>query len=112
MTFYEANKNLYTNITPMKKQDVKKVIDDFLQEHESCYYLMLNHEIKYYTLFHTHDFNSMTMNCEMYSIIKGLGPVLDIEYNKNTQMLEVWIRYEGEPIMFGIFDYTRGVVEV
>lgn len=112
MNIYEVNKGLYLNVPPMKSSDIKKVILDFLKDHESCYYLMLNHDIHYYTVFHTVAFRTEAMVKEIYSIIAELGPVVDIINNQETAMLEIWIKYDGQPMMFGLFDYTRGVVEV
>ncbi len=112
MNIYDVNKGIYQNVPPMKSESVKKVILGFLNEHKSLYYLMLNHDIHYYTLFHTHKSCAEIMMEEIYSIIQELGPVVDIINNQETAMLEVWIKYDGEPMMFGLFDYTRGVVEV
>lgn len=121
MNIYEVNKGLYLNVPPMEEEPIKKVILDFLQGHESCYYLMLNHDIHYYTMFHANTFNIDEktfvlvidkMVDEIYSIIADLGPVVDIINNQETAMLEIWIKYDGDPMMFGLFDYTRGVVEV
>lgn len=115
MNIYEVNKGLYLNVPPMEEGPIKNVILDFLEDHCSCYYLMLNHDIHYYTLFHTHDYSAENMDVmtnEIYSIIAELGPVVDIINNQETAMLEIWIKYDGQPMMFGLFDYTRGVVEV
>lgn len=112
MNIYEVNKGLYLNVPSMEEEPIKKVILDFLQGHKSCYYLMLNHDIYYYTVFHNIAFRTEAMMNEIYSIIAELGPVVDIINNQETAMLEIWIKYDGDPMMFGLFDYTRGVVEV
>lgn len=114
MTVYELNKGMYTNVPPMKEKAAKKIILEFFKEHEEIeYYMMLNHDIHYFTLFHTVKVNPAKALCnEVYSIAAELGDIVDVINNQDTKMLELWIRYDKEPIMFGLFDYDRGVVEV
>lgn len=112
MNVYEFNKGMYSNIPPMQESAIREVLFNYFVKHRATYFLMLNHDIHYYTLFHTNDFCVENMVNEVYSIISELGPIVDIISNEETDMLEIWIRYEEQPLMFGLFDYTRGVVEV
>ncbi|MCM1324371.1 MAG: hypothetical protein NC218_09425 [Acetobacter sp.] len=73
---------------------------------------MLSHENRYYTLYTFKDtmkFNEMAS--EILDITKDLGEFKDVMINDNGA-LEFWIVYNGEPCMFVLFDYARGVVEV
>ncbi len=113
MNIYDVNKGIYQNVPPMKSSNVKKVMFDYFSQCNSHYFLMLNHDIHYYTLFHSaNSFSPENMTKEVYSIVKELGPVVDIINNQETAMLEIWIKYDGQSMMFGLFDYERGVVEV
>lgn len=114
MTVYELNKGIYTNVSPMKEWAAKKIIFEFFNGGKKAeYYMMLNHDIHYFTLFHITEADPTQALCdEVYSIAAELGDIVDVINNQDTQMLELWIRYDNEPIMFGLFDYDRGVVEV
>lgn len=113
MNVYELNKGMYATIPPMKEDDVRSVVMDYLESNRATYYLMLNHDIHYYTLFHIKkEWRASLISFEMLDIFNGLGDIVDIINNKDNGMLEVWIRQDDKILMFGLFNYERGVVEI
>ena len=53
---------------------------------------------------------------EIIEVAKSLGSIKSIEVGNNDipgKMLEIWItNLSGECNMYGLFDYTGGVIEV
>lgn len=113
MNLYEANQAMYKGVPSITDMHgVWKQIRNYLKTNPSKYYLMLSNEKRYYTLYKFKDslkFNEMAS--EILDITKDLGEFKDVMVNDNGA-LEFWIVYDGEPTMFVLFDYTRGVVEV
>lgn len=113
MNIYEFNKGIYANIPPMKDENARTVVFNYLNANKATYYLMLNHDIHYYTLFHVKDeWRASLISFDMMEIFNELGDIVDVIDNKDNGMLEVWIRQEDEVLMFGLFNYDQGVVEV
>ncbi len=97
----------------MEKDAIDKVLIEYFNDVQSTFYLMLNHDIHYYTVFFNPSLEQYLVAVNVYDIIKELGDIVDIEYNKDNKMLETWIRdEEGNVRMYGLFDYQKGVVVV
>lgn len=115
MNLYEFNKNLYKSVPAMSASNVQTVIKEYLEKYPSSFYLMLNHDKHYYTVFHVEDIDHMITNKSVHtiwSIVRELGEVVDAMIGDNG-MLEFWIRQDPETIlMFGFFNYERGVVKL
>lgn len=118
MTIYELNQGLYSNpnIVPMTSSNVRTVIKEYLENHLAKFYLMLNHDMHYYTVFYFEDKNRGVLNrCvqTIWNLVHDLGDVMDALINPDNGMLEFWIkRPDGQVLMFGFFEYERGVVKL
>ena len=118
MTLFELNQANYINLPTMTDEQLAKKIPymvDFFDKHKSKYYLMLEKEQRYYTFFTfpRGNYNPGKLAREIISLAKDLGDVKSIEVNGLGNMLEIWIVIpDGECHMYGLFDYTEGVIEV
>lgn len=117
MDRYTFEKIGYGSLPDMNEDELfkaRKIVDDFLRKFPSPYYMFLNNESRYYTVFtftNTYLFN--TMSKEIMDIAKELGPIKSIEVAEDGQALEFWINYNNEGIkVFYLFDYAKGVIEV
>lgn len=115
MNLYELNQNMYANVPAMNIGAIQTVIKEYLNKYPSKFYLMLNHDIHYYTVFYVEDSKHVVpTQCvhTIWSIVRELGEVVDVVMSDNG-MLEFWIRQEDKRVlMFGFFDYERGVVKL
>lgn len=108
----------YQNVAPIS--DIKyihKSVANYLQDNRAKFYMLLNNGQRYYTLFFWKhkDRKGEKVNklaSEITDIVTELGPVKDIVKNEINGALEFWVDYKGEPTIFVLFDYTRGVVEI
>ena len=116
MNIYELNKAGYANLpslTPEQIEASKPALIQFLTTFSSRYYMLVNNESHYYTLFTYGGLSNIeTLADEILSIVKELGEIKSIERNK--RMMEFWIvdKVDKECRLYPFFDYSRGVIEV
>lgn len=114
MNMYEFNQIGYSSVPDMTTEELnkaKKNLKTFLQNNIADYYLLLNNESHYYTVFNyvnTLKFKEMTET--IMEIVLELGPIKAIEIEDDK--VEFWIMYENECKVFYLFDYTQGVIRV
>lgn len=112
MNVYELNKMAYKDVPAMEQGAIFEVISDYVADNPSQYYMMLNHDIHYFTLFNLIHEDLRAAASEITDIAIELGKVVDVVNNDDHSMLEIWIRQDDEVRMYGLFDYQKGVVEV
>ena len=114
MTLYELNQAGYASLPKMTKAELEKAKENivtFLDVHNSSYYMMSNHDNKYYTLFTYIDKKDKDrMALEIISVAKSLGELKSIEVNGD--ILEIWILYNNKCDMYALFNYEKGVIQV
>lgn len=115
MTLYEMNQLGYANLSTMNKQEVRASaikVADFLKSHDSKYYMMLNAEGRYYTLYVYKDVchSPEKMAAEMIDVAQSLGNLKAIEIHDD--MVEFWIENLSVCSMYAVFNYDQGVIEV
>lgn len=115
LTVYEYNKKGYASLPPYDSEGLKlaeKNIKEYLKNLPSKYYMMVNNDEHYYTLYtFKNEYKFTEMAKEILQIAKELGPIHGVEDGGNGA-LEFWINYNGECQLFYFFDYARGVIEV
>ena len=106
MTLYEMNQIAYNKLPKMSF-----VVFRWATKHDSKYYMMLNVDGRYYTVYtynQEHDVKKMAF--EMIDVAKTLGVLKGIEVQDG--MVEFWIQQDKTCSMYAMFDYTQGVIEV
>lgn len=115
MNVYELNQNAYNNLPNMTKSAIAKGAEKitlFLAANPGTYYMLLNADGRYYTIFHKRDCKVSPLVSELIDIVKSLGTLKGIEWNKENQMIEFWVQQGMTCNMFGFFNYDKGVVKV
>lgn len=120
MTLYELNQANYTNLPSKTQEELAKIVPyivSFLDKHKSKYYLLLERESRYYTLFTfpKGNYNPGQLAHELIDLIQHLGEVKSIEEDAHGEgMLEIWLTPHGEKEcrLYGLFDYSEGVIEI
>ena len=118
MTLYDLNKSAYAalpKMTSAEKENAKVKISNYISHHsknDRDYFMLLNNEAHYYTIFCWARGSVRDIVNEVISIAEELGELRAIEVNDNDA-IEFWIaNKQGECNMFVFFDYTKGVIEV
>lgn len=117
MTMYEFNQIGYSSLPVMTEEELhnaEATIKNFLSDHSSKYYMMLNNEKHYYTIYtFTDNYRFADMATEIVNIATTLGDVKAIEVSEDGNAVEFWITdIERECIVYYLFDYALGVIEV
>lgn len=120
MTMYEFNQVGYASLPNLTEQDIdeaKNIIINFLRRVNVNYYMLLNNEEHYYTVFErvtTYPLDVTLGLCnEILSCVKELGNLKAIEHNEVMDGIEFWVTdKDGKCKMYGLFDYTWGVIRV
>lgn len=114
MTLYEVNQQAYEQLPKMTKaelEEAKEKLSKFLYNSYNTYYMMLNHDKKYYTVFVIKkEINILSIADEIIDVSKSLGQIKGIEVT-DQGMVEIWISNSGECNMYALFPYDKGVIE-
>lgn len=119
MTLYEINKQAYNklpNLSAEECDELKGLVETYLINHPAKYYMCLNNENHYYTVY-THQDNDnrnyKKLAYEMVEIANELGGIKAIELSNDGGAIEFWIMYDNiDTCVFYLFPYDQGVVEV
>ena len=80
---YDFEKMGYNSLPSMTDEELensKKFICNFLKTHPSSYYMMLNNESRYYTLYtFTNNYLFKTMTDEIIDIVNKLDAILELK---------------------------------
>lgn len=114
MNMYEFNQISYSSVPDMTEEELdkaKKNLRTFLQNNIADYYLLLNNEAHYYTVFnYVNTLKIKEMTETIMEIVLELGSIKAIEIEDDK--VEFWIMHENECKVFYLFDYTQGVIRV
>jgi len=113
---YSLNKSLYTSATPLSptkiREGFEKIQRTYNAAKESTYYMLLNNELRYYTLFHKSTDSIEPFGDVVKECVEGFGIIKDVASVENNAF-EIWVTTEkNETYCFMLFDYTAGVIEV
>lgn len=119
MTKYELDKIAHKALPNMTIEEINKfsnVIEKFINEHLSKYYMLLNNDNKYYTLytFVQEPYNIKQMVNEIIEVIaQDLGKIKMINTSQDGNAIEIWTIFANDECeVFYLFDYQRGVIEI
>jgi homospermidine synthase len=98
-------------------EGAKLVVKNFLNAKPASYYMLLNHDNRYFTLFHIDFMTEVKKDVVAQDIIEcmqncGFG-IIDINEDEGGNALEVWVKdLETETVyMYLFFPYDFGVIE-
>ena len=115
---YAINKQMYSKITPPSQEEIASMMANvgaWLSTHyKSHYYMLLNNELHYYTVFNILDTNYNKMIQELKECLAFRGRILDIEYQHAEDAYQIWIKeYKTDEVyMFMLFNAEGFVIEV
>lgn len=123
INLYEFNKINMGKLPILKTEEeilgAKSVVIKFLEENPATYYMLLNHENRYFTLFNFKSEGSKSnaksvMAQDVIECMEYCGfDLIDICLDEDGYALEVWGKKqtEQEACMYLLFPYDSGVIE-
>ena len=116
MSQYEINKMIIGQLnylTPEEKNKKYKLINDWQKKIKATYYAMIGKENNYYTIFKTGAIHELPNRGEgVLQCLQNVGEVYSIEKTEAGDAIEIWVKYEDEPIVMYLFPYDKGVVTI
>lgn len=114
ISLYDINKQAKKDLPDLNDTDLdlgEKNILDFATKNPSQYYMLLNNEMKYYTVFETGcEDGDATFVQEVMNLLKYFDNVKSIELVNDDTAVEIWATLNGELGAFYLFDYNKGVI--
>ena len=118
VSLYQLNQDIMSNQPALSGDGVRKGQLEFFdwiskQPDNSKFYMLLCHELNYYTVFHINDTATKEdFWNELYDIAKELGTLKAMEIDSGC--FSIWVDWPQDNIshLFYLFPYDRGVVEV
>ncbi len=116
-SLYELNQGAVTGLPPMGEDAIKTVkqqIATFVFNQDSKYFMLLNNERKYYTVFITGydtetDFNYPKIEDEIIECLQYQGELKDVSNVPGG--MEFWITSENASYVYYLFNYGGGVIK-
>lgn len=114
-SLYDLNKQVIfqlPNLTPEKIMSGLDLIEDFVNKTNNTYYMLLNHDLHYYTIFMRCDTEEDRLAQATYECLSSLRCTYkSIDYTADGDAVEIWLHNEEiGAIMFLLFPYDQGVV--
>ncbi len=118
VSLYDMNKQIVSQLPALNEEGIKEakqIIRDYVysEQHEDDYYMLLCHELKYFTVF------ANDIECSREEVIENViidclnsvGEIKSIEPTEDKEAIEIWITEpEGGTYVMYFFDYGRGIV--
>lgn len=119
MSLYELNQNVVSQMPTLDEYvlDVKEtLIKSFIKETKNKYYMLLNNEWHYYTVFVVGLLNppkdSGPVQREITTCLFKMGEVKSIELTEDNKAVEIWVTGDDNKAhVFYLFPYDNGVIE-
>lgn len=117
MTVYDLNKTIISQLQPksaLELQPCISIINQYHDQHNSEFYLLLCKEISYYTIFAMRDPTFLTdfpsLGSAAVSCAQDIGQIVSVDPSSENDAVEIWVRSpEGDKCMY-LFDATGFVV--
>ena len=122
MTLYEFNQIGMSALPDFTEEDLLKTKEEFdgwiKDRKANKYYMLLNKENSYYTLFHIQSSFvlkdiSLTFFAELCECLKTFGTIKSIDLTEDGTAYEIWVKDEdNQNFMFMLFPYDLGVIQI
>lgn len=119
VSLYQMNKQVISQLPTLNDEGIKEakqIIKDYVysDEHQDDYYMLLCHELKYFTVFigdsdcgREDVIENVIIDC-----LKSVGEIKSIEITDDKEAVEIWVTIpeDNDTYVMYLFDYGRGVV--
>lgn len=113
-TAYDINKNLVKKyekeLTAEELKEKELLINKFTIEKKDHYYMMLCHDRRDYTIFHTDILRSSVYD-ELLECLQNRGTIVGIDKTTDDAAIEIWLMIDEEAYCYYFFPYEDAVVE-
>lgn len=113
LNLYDLNKQLVPQLPTLNEEQVisaKAVILDYVCKTQESYYMLLCHELRYFTVFAMNAHSEENVEDALLDCLSYVGEVKSIE--SNGEAVEIWVVLPtGEAHVMYFFNYESGVIQ-
>lgn len=113
-TTYDINKDLVKRfehaLSADELDEKEKLIHNFLSRFQDHYYMLLCHDRRDYTIFHTNTITNSIWK-DLYECLHNRGNIMSIDETEDKGAIEIWLLIEDEAYCYYFFPYESAVVE-
>ena len=116
MNLYDINKSAMLSMPVLSEEQLvgkSQLIEDFFNNKDADYYMLLCKEQVDYTLFwDEHYENSIKEHIEdIYVCLNNRGEIISIDLDEQGGAIEFWIKIDNELYCYLFFPYDEGVIK-
>ena len=121
ISLFEYNQQIIAQLDPISPEQLiiaKQTISNYIRETTNHYYMLLNNNQRYYTVFTDliidweKEAEFYTMTDAVITCCQEMGTIKTVDYNKETNAIEIWIEINDETDCYVFFPYDAGIVGV
>lgn len=113
-TAYDINKNLIKKyekeLTEEELKEKEELVDNFTRSKTDHYYMLLCHDRRDYTIFHT-ECTSGRISGEFMECLINRGKIVGIDKTQDEGAIEIWLMIDNEAFCYYFFPYESAIVE-
>ena len=113
ISLYDLNKQIIGQLDPLSAEELDEKVKMLNCFGKKNLYMLNCKEINYFTILAYNDSENLDYSSFGEGIISLLYDLTDSIYaidEKTDDVVEIWIKYEEEPIVFYLFNYENGLV--
>ncbi len=116
MDLYSLNRMFMSQMPNLSEEDIenaKQTIRRFIDHdsgNSSGVYMLLCHDLRYYTIFLKDKAYEEKMEEVVIECLEYFGDIKSIDYNEDSNAIELWFTSDDEPYVAYLFNYNEGVV--
>ncbi len=116
MSLYEMNQMILGQVGKLEGEALDKAKETILnyisdEMHKDDYYMLLCHEIKYFTVFIKDGESDEKIEDVLLECLNCIGEIKSIERTEDKEAIEIWVTTpENDTYVMYFFDYGRGIV--
>lgn len=115
LNLYDLNKNLVAQLPPLTKKELQNYVEELDEYHDAAaanYYMLLCHDYRYYTILHFNpESNYDSFGKTVIDCLNNAADIISMEFDKEQNTYEIWVRIDEQIYVFYLFEYDRGVVD-
>lgn len=119
LNMYDINKQVVSQLPGLSIEEIEakqEIIDEYQNQEQAKYYMLLCNDLKYYTLFHIDEFDggsqlSFLSNEVLCCLTSFADDIKEIDFTEDKSAIEIWFIKDDETYVMYLFNYDLGVIE-
>lgn len=117
ISLYNLNKQIVLKQKLLSKEEIKneiKNVSQYIKKSNNKYFMLLCKELSDYTLFDSPNKKQTEFEKDFYECITNRGKVSSISYNKENEVIEIWLKItkdnKEDAVLYYFFCYDAAVL--